>query len=99
MFYNKWSKIRTTITVTRGHVNRRHSVEKHVFQFELEEVNTMIEEKEEAQCSSKIMDMNLILAAKSQMATQISTQFKEQEARILQVTLQIAEMSSQMLAQ
>ena len=50
-------------------------VDDYVFQLELEEETTKIEAKEEAQCSSKVVDMNMVFAAISRMSTQMSTKF------------------------
>ncbi|XP_069969144.1 citron rho-interacting kinase-like [Bactrocera oleae] len=49
------------------------NVEEYVFYMELEEETTKIEEKEEAQCSSKMVDINMIFAAISQMGKEQNT--------------------------
>ena len=62
------------------------NVEEYVFHMELEEETTKIEEKEEAQCSSKIVDINMVFAAISK----ISTQIKEQDTRMSQISTQMS---------
>ena len=60
----------------------------------------MIELKSELQGkdtrSSNPMDINMILTAMSQISTQISTQFKEQDARM---TLQMSQLETRLSTQ
>ncbi|XP_054090357.1 pharyngeal muscle protein 2-like [Zeugodacus cucurbitae] len=57
------------------------NVDEFVFESLLEESTTKIEEKEETQCSSGVMDMNMILSTMSQIVSQQQAQFEAQDAR------------------